>query len=103
MTPFAKLSAVEVNSPADVGGLKAGDLLSEFATVNIYTPDTIKQIPHVVVENRPLRIVVLREAAQDSLNTHSINGKKYAKIVVEVKPERWSGRGLLGCKIDPIL
>jgi len=97
---------VEENSPAQVGGLNSGDLLSEFASVNIYTPDNIKQIPHVVVENRPLRIAVLREVAEGSYSgpekIHDISGRHYIKHVVEVKPERWSGRGLLGCKIDPL-
>jgi hypothetical protein len=66
LTPFARLTTVEERSPAEVGGLRSGDLLSEFSSVNVYTPDNIKQIPTVVVENKPLRIVVLREVVEGS-------------------------------------
>jgi hypothetical protein len=48
LTPFAKISLVEQNSPASNGGLRVNDLLSEFASVIIYTPDNIKQIPNFV-------------------------------------------------------
>jgi hypothetical protein len=48
LTPFAKIVLIEPNSPASNGGLRANDLLSEFASVIIYTPDNIKQIPNFV-------------------------------------------------------
>jgi hypothetical protein len=73
--------------------------------VNIYTPDSIKSIPHVVVENKPVKISVLREVVEGSPSSsekiHSFQGKNYIKHIVEIKPEKWDGRGLLGCKIDP--
>jgi hypothetical protein len=30
------------------------------------------------------------------------DNKKYAKIEIVVVPSHWEGRGLLGCKIDPL-
>jgi len=30
------------------------------------------------------------------------DGKKYRKIVLHVVPSVWIGKGLLGCKIDPL-
>lgn len=60
LTPFAKISLVEPNSPASMGGLRVNDLLSEFASVMIYTPDTIKQIPNFVKEGHSIKIVVMR-------------------------------------------
>ena len=48
LTPFAKITIVEKQSPAEEGGLLVNDLLSEFSEVNIYTIDNIKQIPKYV-------------------------------------------------------
>lgn len=64
MTPFAKISLVESNSPAELGGMKVNDLLSEFSQVNIYTPDNIKQIPYQVKENHEVKIIVMRQVSE---------------------------------------
>jgi hypothetical protein len=54
--------------------------------VNIYTPDSIKSIPHAVVENKPIRIVVLRKVVEGSPSSsekiHSISGKSYIRHVL---------------------
>lgn len=31
------------------------------------------------------------------------DGKYYRKITVQVVPHPWQGRGMLGCKIDPLI
>lgn len=96
---------MEPHSPAETGGLKTGDLLSEFGSVNIYTPDNIKSIPKHVAEGVPVKIVVLREAGggPHAEKVHTLAGREFYKIVVSVRPEKWAGRGILGCKIDPLL
>ena len=55
-----------MESPAEKGGLKIGDLLSEFSEVNIYTVDSIKQIPKYVKEGLDGTVVVMRKVPQTS-------------------------------------
>ena len=66
LTPFAKISLVECESPAEKGGLKTGDLLSEFSEVNIYTIDSIKQIPKYVKEGLDVPVIVMRKVSPNS-------------------------------------
>lgn len=105
LTPFAKIVLVEEESPAKTGGLKVGDLVSEFSEVNIYTLDNIKQIPKYVKEGSPLAIIVLRPTVDEAEGETVFllkDGKKYEKISCKVLPSKWMGKGLLGCKIDPL-
>jgi hypothetical protein len=56
-----------------------------------------------VAEKVPVKIVVLRESGGETKEkVHTLSGKEYCKWVVEVVPEKWAGRGILGCKIDPL-
>jgi hypothetical protein len=66
----------------------------------------MKEIPKYVKEGRPIQVVVLRQVNEMKTGQGIFqlkDGRKYEKITVEVVPAFWSGRGLLGCKIDPLL
>lgn len=58
-------------------------------------------------ESRPIKIVVMRPLGENTNEKYdklfTLKDKKsYAKVELNIIPQRWSGRGLLGCKIDPL-
>lgn len=88
-SPFARVDTVTPGSPAHTAGLRGGDEVIEFGSVNSNNFQTLQNIASVVLhsEGRALRVVVVR-GGQSSAMT--------------LTPQRWSGRGLLGCNIVPI-
>ena len=106
LTPFAKLSLVEKGSPAEASGLHVNDLLSEFGEVMIYSLDWKKQLAGSVKEGQPVREVVMRVKTEEKVAKWPVfrlkDGKDYAKVELTITPRPWHGRGLLGCKIDPL-
>ena len=87
--PFAKIDLVSEGSPAHDAGMKVGDLILEFGTQNATNFKSLNDIAQLVKnsENRNVRVKILR------------HGKIAALTLV---PKRWSGQGLLGCKIVPL-
>ncbi|XP_060894910.1 26S proteasome non-ATPase regulatory subunit 9 isoform X2 [Labrus mixtus] len=87
--PFARVDAVTQGSPACGAGLRVGDEVIEFGSVNTGNFQNLQNIASVVQhsEGKPLRVSVIR-AGQ--------------KAQMSLTPQRWSGRGLLGCNIVPI-
>ncbi|XP_061585213.1 26S proteasome non-ATPase regulatory subunit 9 isoform X2 [Cololabis saira] len=87
--PFARVEAVTEGSPASRAGLKVGDEMIEFGSVHTGNFQNLQNIASVVQhsEGKPLRVSVLR-ADQ--------------KVTMSLIPQRWSGRGLLGCNILPV-
>ncbi|XP_030593341.1 26S proteasome non-ATPase regulatory subunit 9 [Archocentrus centrarchus] len=87
--PFARVDTVTEGSPASGAGLRVGDELIEFGSVNTENFQKLQDIASVVQhsEGKPLRVSVIR-AGQ--------------KVQMSLTPQRWSGRGLLGCNIVPV-
>ena len=87
--PFAKIDLVSEGSPAHDAGMKVGDLILEFGTQNATNFKSLNDIAQLVKnsENRNVRVKILR------------HGKIATLTLV---PKRWSGQGLLGCKIVPL-
>ncbi|KAM9393328.1 26S proteasome non-ATPase regulatory subunit 9 [Pholidichthys leucotaenia] len=87
--PFARVDAVTDGSPACGAGLRAGDEVIEFGSVNARNFQNLQNIASVVQhsEGKPLHVSVVR-AGQ--------------KVQMSLTPQRWSGRGLLGCNIVPV-
>ncbi|XP_003974932.3 26S proteasome non-ATPase regulatory subunit 9 [Takifugu rubripes] len=87
--PFALVDAVTQGSPASGAGLHVGDEVIEFGSVTAANFQNLQNIASVVQhsEGKPLRVVVIREGQ---------------KAAMSLTPQRWSGRGLLGCNIVPI-
>ena len=81
--PFAKVESVGVDSPADMAGLKIGDLILVFGGEE----QMLQGVPAYVEENRTIAVVVERQG-----------------VVVELTmtPKKWSGRGMLGCYLIPL-
>ncbi|XP_059194016.1 26S proteasome non-ATPase regulatory subunit 9 [Centropristis striata] len=87
--PFARVDAVSQGSPACGAGLKVGDEVIEFGSVNTGNFQNLQNIASVVQhsEGKPLRVTVIRDGQKANMS---------------LTPKRWSGRGLLGCNIVPI-
>ncbi|XP_074493948.1 26S proteasome non-ATPase regulatory subunit 9 [Sebastes fasciatus] len=88
-TPFARVDAVTQGSPACRAGLRVGDEVIEFGSVTTENFQNLQNIASVVQrsEGKPLRVAVIRDGQ---------------KAQMSLTPQRWSGRGLLGCNIVPI-
>ncbi|MEQ2264706.1 26S proteasome non-ATPase regulatory subunit 9 [Xenotaenia resolanae] len=89
LPPFARVDAVTDGSPASGAGLKVGDEVIEFGSVNTSNFQNLQNIAAVVQhsEGKPLRVAVIRSGQ---------------KVQMSLTPQRWSGRGLLGCNIVPV-
>ncbi|KAI3372819.1 hypothetical protein L3Q82_023278 [Scortum barcoo] len=81
--PFARVDAVTQGSPACGAGLRVGDEVIEFGSVNTGNFQNLQNIASVVQhsEGKPLRVTVIRDGQ---------------KAQMSLTPQRWSGRGLLG-------
>lgn len=86
---FARVDTVTPGSPAHTAGLQVGDEVIEFGSVNSNNFQNLQNIASVVQhsEGKALRVVVIR------------NGQRSPMTLT---PQRWSGRGLLGCNIVPV-
>jgi len=86
---FARVDAVTQGSPACRAGLRVGDEIIEFGSVNTANFQNLQNIASVVQhsEGKPLSIAVIRNGQRNQMS---------------LTPQRWSGRGLLGCNIVPL-
>jgi len=89
MKPFARISGVIEESPASKAGLKHGDLLLQFSTVNYTNHNQLKGLANVVKfsENTNISVTVLR----GDLNLELV-----------LIPQKWEGKGLVGCTFVPL-
>lgn len=53
--PFAKVNSVAPNSPADTAGMKAGDKVTKFGSVNYTNHERLSKVAAVVQENENVR------------------------------------------------
>ncbi|XP_030634270.1 26S proteasome non-ATPase regulatory subunit 9 isoform X1 [Chanos chanos] len=88
-SPFARVDSVAQGSPAHQAGLLVGDEIIEFGSVNSGNFQNLQNIASVVQhsEGKPLSVAVIR------------NG---GKVHLGLTPQRWAGRGLLGCNLVPL-
>ena len=87
--PFARVDFINLGSPSQDAGLQRGDLIVEFGTQNNSNFKNLMDIGNLVMnsENRPIRIKLMRNGTPMTLN---------------LVPKKWSGKGLLGCKMIPL-
>lgn len=88
--PFAKIDAVAAGSPAEEAGLREGDLMLEFGTINHTNHDNLRALPEIVTT-----------AARTSQAIAIIVQRPEGKARVGLTPKPWGGRGLIGCHILP--
>ncbi|KAF7590415.1 putative 26S proteasome regulatory subunit [Aspergillus hancockii] len=92
--PFAKVNSVAVASPADQAGLKTGDNIRNFGSVNWVNHERLSKVAELVQQNEG-RTLIVKVARQDGGNA--------TELELELVPRRdWGGRGLLGCHLVPL-
>jgi len=86
---FAEIDEVAESSPAAAAGLQIGDLMIRFAHVTSETPNVLGAVAGALAagEGKELEAVVLR------------NGQE---VKLRLIPQKWEGRGLLGCHLQPL-
>lgn len=86
VTPFAVVDLVFENSPAMAAGLLVGDEILRCAHITSQTPNSLETMGNLVVEseNRELDIIIIRNDLE---------------IPLKLTPQKWSGKGLLGCHL----
>ncbi|XP_016411494.1 26S proteasome non-ATPase regulatory subunit 9-like isoform X1 [Sinocyclocheilus rhinocerous] len=87
--PFALVDAVTQGSPAFQAGLRVGDEIIEFGSINTQNFRNLRDVASVVQhsEGKSIRVGVIRSGQEEHLN---------------LTPKQWSGRGLLGCNLVPL-
>lgn len=101
---FAIVKQVDHNSPAYEAGIKEGDEIIQFGPfTHANTQKSLVEIGEHVrkCENK----IVLLKISRNANETHgdqTTNGNNKTKVIIKLTPKKWSGHGLLGCKIFPI-
>jgi 26S proteasome non-ATPase regulatory subunit 9 len=98
--PFLRVTQIDSNSPSQEAGLQLNDEIMQFGPfVESNTDKTLGQIAELVSksENKIILLNVLRKirAATDE------NDVRLESVKIKLIPKKWSGHGLLGCKIVP--
>jgi len=89
-TAFAKVNSVSPNSPAAVAGLRAGDMMKIFGSVNASNHRNLSKLAEAVASNegKQITVVVERDGMVQALQL--------------VPRQGWGGRGMLGCHLVPL-
>ncbi|KAF9886863.1 GTP-binding nuclear protein gsp1/Ran [Aspergillus nanangensis] len=94
--PFAKVNGVTEASPAHRAGLRAGDSIRLFGSVNWVNHERLTKVAEIVQQNEGRTLTVKVSRTNDAGNI--------IELELELIPRRdWGGRGLLGCHLVPIL
>ncbi|CAL1162481.1 unnamed protein product [Cladocopium goreaui] len=93
-TPFATIDEVSEASPAAAAGLRVGDQVCRFGAVSMQDTGDLNACFNAIRElvpqsvGTPIKVLVLR-------------GEPPVRAELELVPQQWSGRGLLGCHMAP--
>jgi 26S proteasome non-ATPase regulatory subunit 9 len=93
--PFAWIDFVSEGSPAEEAGLKAGDGIILFDTLYYgLTNNPLQKIAEIVSKNveKGINVQIMRKSV-----INGIEVTEFPKIVLT--PHKWSGQGVLGCKL----
>ena len=89
--PFLRVDIVSSQSPAESAGLHVGDLVCRIGTIRKENFRTMQDVASLVTnsENRSITLLV-----------HRATTKEHQTLTLI--PKKWSGNGLLGCKLTPL-
>jgi 26S proteasome non-ATPase regulatory subunit 9 len=97
--PFLKVSQVDSGSPAHDCGIQVDDEIIQFGPyIAANTDKKLTQIAELVKKSED-KIILL-----NALRPVKLGANEETKELVRIRlvPKKWSGHGLLGCKIVPI-
>ncbi|CAM1302412.1 PSMD9 (predicted) [Pycnogonum litorale] len=89
MKSILRVDEISHGSPADDAGLKIGDEIISFGSVNWDNFQNMKSIADIVQHSVEKKIKLTIKRGDSTVN-------------VTLTPKSWSGRGLLGCNIVPL-
>mmetsp|Transcript_12184 Transcript_12184/g.18471 ORF Transcript_12184/g.18471 Transcript_12184/m.18471 type:complete len:220 (-) Transcript_12184:267-926(-) len=92
--PFALIDEVAEGSPAEAAGLRVGDLLSSFGPVSRKASGDLNACFGAIQQLVP-------KSAGSELEVVVLRGQPYSRVVLQLTPRQWAGRGLLGCHLAP--
>ncbi|MCJ1244672.1 putative 26S proteasome regulatory subunit [Trapelia coarctata] len=93
--PFARVNSVVSGSPADDAGLRVGDCIRQFGSVNWLNHEKLSKVAETVQRNQGRSIVVKVLRGDTAAGTSE-------ELQLNLTPRRdWGGRGLLGCHLLP--
>lgn len=84
--PFAKVTLVSENSPAEISGIHVNDEIVEFGSIN---SNNFKNITDIAT--------VVQHSANSRINVKVKRVDRFVNLILV--PKRWSGKGMLGCNI----
>lgn len=89
LRPYAVVDEVAEGSPAAAAGIQLGDQLCRFGAAVAGGGDELQRVAQELAahEGQPVQTVFLRAGQQ---------------VELTLTPQRWSGRGLLGCHLRPL-
>jgi 26S proteasome non-ATPase regulatory subunit 9 len=89
--PFLRVDVVSNQSPAETAGLHVGDLVCRIGTIRKDNFRTMQDVASLVnnSENRSITLLVQRANTKE-------------QQTLTLTPKKWSGNGLLGCKLTPL-
>ena len=103
---FALIDQVFRASPAEEAGMKAGDMLVTFGSVDAENHSNFTAIVSLVQNcvGRPVRVVVLRKGEEEggTGRSSSSSSSSSRRVTLSLIPHTWSGRGLLGCHLTAL-
>ena len=91
--PFAEIDEVVEGGPASEAGIMRGDKLLSYGGITTGNADQMRALAQMTQrsEGGVIPLLVLRT-----------NGAHDVRVSLELRPRRWAGPGLLGCRLRPI-
>lgn len=84
--PFAKVTIVSENSPAETAGIHVNDEIVEFGSINLKNFRNITDIATLVQHSENSKLTLKIKRSDKFIN-------------LQLMPKKWQGKGLLGCNI----
>lgn len=105
--PFCVIDSVEPCSPAEEAGLKEHDMITNFGSIDHSNHKNLSALAEMVLgaasAGSSLAVKVERQVlASPSIREETGVASNVEHLEIQVFPKRWSGRGLLGCHMQPI-
>jgi 26S proteasome non-ATPase regulatory subunit 9 len=102
LAPFAVVNSVAEGSPAGDAGLRKGDRILRFGSVNAELPDCMQAVARLVgryedVRSTSPQLVSSAHTLQVRIPLVILRADSDEQMLLPLTPRTWRGRGLLGC------
>lgn len=110
---FAKVNTVELRSPAQSAGLRAGDRIEKFGDADWLNNEKLSRVAQIVQQNEGVGPRYRRRAFKETnialqraidvrvLRTELGSTSWISRQLILIPKRGWGGRGLLGCHLVP--